>query len=368
MTVMAAVPRRMSMYLARNVVLATLAAWVILLTFDAILALVGELRDVGKESYTLGDALMFTLLTIPRRLYDEFPTVAVIGSLLGLGGLAARSELTAMRAAGLSKLQMGVAALLPLTLLTLLMMANIETLGPLGEQQAQSLANLKSRQLMMARYSGLWAREGNLFFNARGNSAPHHEGGKSWIELQDVRLYQFDSQGRLDSLAHADRAEHRSNGWTLFGVERTYFQARSVQVVHVARERWKTELDDSTLEATLARPRYLTLSELRSNIEYLRRNQLDAAKFETAYWARWFYPLNVIVLCLATLPFAFGSLRSGGFGKRLFLGILIGIGALLVQRMFVNLADVYRFDVRLAYLLPPLLVLGLCWGWLAKKI
>jgi len=68
------------------------------------------------------------------------------------------------------------------------------------------------------------------------------------------------------------------------------------------------------------------------------------------------------------LPFAFGSLRSGGFGKRLFLGILIGIGALLVQRMFVDLADVYRFDVRLGYLFPPLLIWGLCWGVLAKRI
>ena len=151
----------------------------------------------------------------------------------------------------------------------------------------------------------------------------------------------------MQSLAHANRAEHHFDGWTLFDVERTYFESNSVRVVNVAHERWKTELDDSTLEATLAQPRYLTSTELRSNIEYLRRNQLDAMKFESAYWARWFYPFNVIVLCLATLPFAFGSLRSGGFGKRLFIGILIGIGALLVQRMFVNLADVYRFDVRL---------------------
>ena len=70
----------------------------------------------------------------------------------------------------------------------------------------------------------------------------------------------------------------------------------------------------------------------------------------------------------STLPFAFGSLRSGGFGKRLFIGILIGIAALLLQRLFVGLADVYRFDVRVAYLLPPLLIWALCWGWLAKKL
>ena len=355
-------------YLARNVLLATLAAWLVLLSFLTILDFVTELRDVGKESYTLSHAVLYILLTTPRRMYEGFPTVAVIGSLLGLGGLAARSELTVMRAVGLSKLQMGVAALLPLLALTAVMVVNIETIGPAGEQRAQELANSKSRQLIMARYSGLWAREGDLFLNARGNSAPHTQNGESWVALEDVRLYQFDKQGKLLSLAHARTAEHRKNGWTLRDVERTHFDQRSVRVDKIPSEHWNTELDDSTLAAQLARPRYLTSAELRSNIDYLRRNQLDALKFESAYWSRWFYPFNVVVLCLATLPFAFGSLRSGGFGKRLFLGILIGIGALLVQRMFVGLADVYRFDVRWAFLLPPLLIWALCWGWLAKKI
>ena len=361
-------PGQMTWYVGRNVLLATLAAWAVLLGFVSVLDFVTELRDVGKESYTLSHAVLYMLLTTPRRMYELFPTVAVIGSLLGLGGLAARSELTVMRAVGVSKLQMGLAALLPLLALTVLMVIDVETIGPAGEQRAQELANSKSKQMIMARYSGLWAREGDLFLNARGNSAPHTENGRSWVELEDVRLYQFDHQGRLLSLAHARKAEHRDDGWTLKDVERTWFDARSVRIDKIPSERWRTELDDSTLAAQLARPRYLSSSELRSNIDYLRRNQLDALKFESAYWSHWFYPYNVIVLCLAILPFAFGSLRSGGFGKRLFLGILIGIGALLVQRMFVGLADVYRFDVRWAFLLPPLLIWALCWGWLAKKI
>ena len=366
---MIAMPRRMTLYLARNVLVATLAAWAVLLGFNSIIDFVTELRDVGKESYTLSHAVLYMLLTTPRRMYEIFPTIAVIGSLLGLGGLAARSELTVMRAVGLSKLQMGFAALLPLLLLTGLMVVNIETIGPAGEQRAQDLANSKSRQLIMARYSGLWAREGNLFLNARGNSAPRtNAAGETWIELEDVRLYQFDPQGKLQTLAHARRAEHRKEGWTLFDVERTNFEARSVKVDKVASEKWQTQLDDSTIAAQLARPRYLSSAELKTNIDYQRRNQLDAEKFESAYWGRWFYPFNVVVLCLATLPFAFGSLRSGGFGKRLFLGILIGIGALLVQKMFANLADVYRFDVRWAYVLPPLLILGLSWGWLSRKL
>jgi len=360
---------RIASYIGRHVALSTLATWAVLLGFVSVIDFVTELRDVGKESYTLSHAVLYMLLTTPTRAYEIFPTVAVIGSLMGLGGLASRSELTVMRAVGVSRLQVGLAALVPLGLLTLLMMIDIETAGPAGQQRAEQLANEKSRHMIMARYSGLWAREGDLFLNARGDSAPHTDAsGRSWVELQDVRLYQFDPKGQLQSLAHANTAVHSSAGWVLNDVERTHFLERSVKVDHIKSERWQTEIDDETLAAQLARPRYLTSAELRSNIDYLKRNRLDAAKFESAYWSHWFYPYNVIVLCLATLPFAFGSLRSGGFGKRLFLGILIGIGALLVQRMFVDLADVYRFDVRLAYLVPPLLIVGLCWGVLARRI
>ncbi|HEX3141726.1 MAG TPA: LPS export ABC transporter permease LptG [Rhizobacter sp.] len=359
---------RLAAYLGRHVLLATLATGAVLLGFVSVIDFVTELRDVGKESYTLSHAMLYVLLTMPTRSYEVFPTVAVIGSLLGLGGLAARSELTVMRAVGLSKLQMGMAALLPLGVLTLLMVINIETAGPAGQQRAEELANSKNAHMIMARYSGLWAREGDLFLNARGNSGERTENGRTWVELEDVRLYQFDDKGRLQSLAHARKAEHSANGWILRDVERTHFLPRSVTVDHIVSERWKTEIDDATLAAQLARPRYLTSAELRTNIDYLKRNRLDAVKFESAYWSHWFYPYNVIVLCLATLPFAFGSLRSGGFGKRLFIGILVGIGALLLQRMCVDLADVYRFDVRLGYLFPPLLIWGLCWGVLAKRI
>jgi lipopolysaccharide export system permease protein len=33
----------------------------------------------------------------------------------------------------------------------------------------------------------------------------------------------------------------------------------------------------------------------------------------------------------------------------------------------VSLSDVYDFDARLAYLLPPVALLGLCWGLFARR-
>ncbi|HEX5693276.1 MAG TPA: LptF/LptG family permease, partial [Arenimonas sp.] len=238
---------------------------------------------------------------------------------------------------------------------------------PLGEQNAQMVVDsAKGGDVVMARVSGLWAREGNIFINARDGQRREQD-GETWTELQGLRIYEFDGDGRLQSLAEVRTAEHRRGKWQLHDVRRTRFGPRSVEVETHDNESWDTALGDEVMSSAVKRPRYLSSAELQRNIGYLERNGLDAKDFENAYWARWFYPVNVVVLCLAALPFAFGSLRSGGFGKRLFIAIVIGIGYLLAQRLVVSLSDVYRFDARLAYLLPPTALMALCWGVFARR-
>ena len=105
----------------------------------------------------------------------------------------------------------------------------------------------------------------------------------------------------------------------------------------------------------------MSSSQLRQGIEYRARNQLDASEFEEHYGGRWFYPLNVLALCLAAIPFAFGSLRSGGLGKRLFIGVVFALGFWLLQNQVVKLAAVYKFDYRLAYLIPPTVMMAVSW-------
>src|SRR5690606_21221501 len=166
--------------------------------------------------------------------------------------------------------------------------------------------------------------------------------------------FAFDAEGRLASLAHAQRAEHRAGAWTLFDVRRSHFEQRRVHTERSASARWESGISPDVLSLGSTRPRYLDTAALAERIDYMRRNQIDPGPFETAYWSRWFYPVDVLVLCLAALPFAFGTLRSGGFGKRLFLGVVFGVGYFLVQQLSGNLAEVYSVDRRLAGALTPL--------------
>ena len=179
-----------------------------------------------------------------------------------------------------------------------------------------------------------------------------------------MRLFEFAKDGRLESIARVASAEHREGGWLLRNVKRTWFEPDSVSQTESMEERWDSKLDAAALAVsarTLWRPRSMSSNDLRSGIEYRKRNNLDAGELEENYWGRWFYPFGVLALCLAAIPFAFGSLRSGGAGKRLFIGIIFALGFWLLQMQFVKLAGVYKFDYRLAYLAPPLVMLAVSW-------
>lgn len=354
-------PKLHDVYIGKVVLTFVLGVWLVLVGLDFVLGgggLMAQLDDIGKGSYSFAEAFLYSSYTIPRRLYGLFPTAAVIGALLGLGQLAASSELTALRAIGLSRKRLSIAVALAIALLTGLMVLNGETLGPWGERKANSLkAAATSPNMIVAQYSGMWAREGDVFLNAESGQE-RANGDDHWLELKDLRLYQFDEVGKLKSVSHAATAEHRPGGWLLKNVVKTTFAERSVSQEHINEERWESELDAAALSASVAQPRYLNSATLKASIDYRKRNQLDAGEFEAFYWGRWFYPLNVLALCLAAVPFAFGTLRSGGLGKRLFLGVVFALGFWLLQEMSARLAGAYKFDYRIAYVLPSVLMLG----------
>ncbi|MFZ5656094.1 MAG: LPS export ABC transporter permease LptG [Pseudomonadota bacterium] len=352
-------PKLHDLYIARSVLGTVLLTWFVLVGLDLVIALFDQFGDVGKGDYGFGRALAHVAYTTPRRGYELFPTAAVIGALMALGQLATSSELTALRALGLSRRRLTLSVAGAIAVLTAAMVFSGETLGPWGERQANVLKQTStSRDTVVARYSGLWAREGDVILNAQGGHERESDDGQRWLELRDVRLYEFEEDGRLKAIAQARVAEHRPGAWTLRDVTRTQFAAKSVTRVQVPEERWASKLDTTALTADLDRPRYLTSNELRAAIDYRERNGLDASQFEEHYWGRWFYPLNVLALVLAAAPFAFGTLRSGGLGRRLFIGVVFALGFRLVQVQFVQLANVFDLDYRVAYLVPILVMVA----------
>ena len=336
--------------------------WSFLVAFDAFVAFGREIDEIGSGGYSLATAAAYIGWTVPRRAYELFGTAAVIGGLLGLGALAPTSELTALRAGGLSTLRISLGAIAAVAVLALLTALMGETVASAGERRAQALAaGAKSRDLFATGRSGLWAREGETLINARRGQVIGAD-----VELYELRLYQFTPQGVLSAITLADSARHHEGRWQLKGVVHRRFTPDRVLSEAQATMDWPSTLDPRLLTLSIVRPRYLSIADLDATIAYLRANDLDTGAFESAYWGRVFYPLSILVLVFAALPFAFGPLRSGGFGKRLFFGIVMAVGWYFFQRMVVNLASVYALDHRLVNLLPSILLAAAALAWFRR--
>src|SRR5690554_3414411 len=108
--------RLLDRHIGTTVLLSVLTVTLIIVGLDLLFAYIGELEDLEGD-YGALEALIYVVLTIPRRLYEMLPMAALVGCLIGLGTLASNSELTVMRASGVSIPHIMGAVLKPLLIL-----------------------------------------------------------------------------------------------------------------------------------------------------------------------------------------------------------------------------------------------------------
>src|SRR5699024_5616986 len=99
-------------YIVRTVLSASVIVGLVLLALSAFFVFIGELKDVGEGGYGVLQALLFITLNVPRGLYQLLPVIALLGALIGLGGLASGSEIVVLRTSGVTIRRLAVSSLL----------------------------------------------------------------------------------------------------------------------------------------------------------------------------------------------------------------------------------------------------------------
>lgn len=320
-------------------------AWMALVILDVFFAFISE---VGKtnELYSTAQAIVYLVYTLPGRFYEFFPTSILVGTLLGLGNLAANSEFTAMRAAGLS-IRRIIFSVLKLGLLLAIGIFIVgEWLVPAADLQARNFkAHLKNKNIVLVGGAGLWIKE---------NKRIIHVGSViSRKQISDISIYTFnDDHTGLESLTTSTGATATDKGWTLNNMENTIFSKR---LIHKSQEDsvFKEDfLGTDILDVATVSPNQLSSSALNKIIKHQKANHLKTGKYELIFWKRYSVPLSALVMLILAMPFLFGSARGGGAGQRVFIGIVVGIVFYLANRLINELGVVNGFSPIVSAFLP----------------
>ena len=342
--------RMLDRYIGKSVILGILTALLILIILISFFALIEEIEDVGKGDYRTLDVFKYILFLVPRQAYEVFPVAVLLGSLVGLGRLASHSELTAMRTAGVSLGRIIFSVMKAGVLIMLLVLFLGEVVAPKSGQHAERMRaeKLYNQSTLKTRF-GFWARDGESFINIRQILADSR--------LGDIYIYEFSPEGKLKIATHAASARYEKERWILRDIKQSSFSQDSITSRQIETATWESVLNPDLLDV-VARPSMLPAWGLYQYVKFLHSNGLKAKTYEVALGEKIVNPLTTLVMVFLSVPFVFGVLRTVGIGQRIFIGALLGVFFLVLNRAFGHMAIVYDLNVVFAVSFPGLMFLA----------
>lgn len=343
--------RQLDRYIGFSVLSSVLIVSMIVLGLDLLFAYINEL-DGLRGDYGAIEALFYVGLTTPRRLYDLLPVAMLVGCLVGLGTLASNSELTVMRAAGVSVGRIIGSVLKPLAVVMLAGVLIGEYVAPYSEGVAESRRAIAIGSGEAIQSRGLWHREGDEFI--------HINAVQSDGVLRGITRYRFDDERRLQEASFAALARVQDDHWLLENVEFTTFdEAGHSQVGVVEQQQWEVGLSPELLRIVLLDPDVLPLRGLWQYQQYLAEQGLNNSIYWLSFWRKLLQPLTTAALVFVAISFIFGPLRSVTLGQRVFTGVLVGFSFRIIQDLLGPSSLVFGFSPLIAVLAPILVLVAM---------
>lgn len=338
-------------YLAREIYVATALVLTAFLALFSFFDLVHELADLGKGGYQFHHALGYVLLTLPGRAYELFPVAVLIGTLYALTLLARHSEITVLRASGLSTGRMLVALGKIGAVFVALTFLIGEFAAPPAERVAQQLRLRAMSSVVGQEFrSGLWVKDEHAFVNV-SEVLPD-------ATMQGVRIYEFDAQHQLLSISEAASGIYVApDHWLLGDVVRTIFDGDRTRVDRIDQLKWRSALTPDILTVMLVAPARMSLVNLYLYINHLSENQQKTHRYEIAMWKKLIYPAAALVMMALALPFGYVHDRMGNVSLKVFLGVMLGVTFHLLNGLFSSLGVINSWPPLFAALTPSLLFL-----------
>ncbi len=352
---------KLDRYIMLNFILGIIPIMVLLLSLFSFLALANALKDVGKGSYVLFDALSVVALTTPKRFVELLPVTALLGSLMGLGAMANHHELMVIRTNAMSKRRIARPVIqVALALVALVFLMQFLVIPPSERKAVQiSSKSLQNTEVGLGKKLEFWTRRNEYFVRVKEVKFDRL--------LTGIEIYRVNSSGHLTHVYLARYADIiGDDDWLLTDVMERDLSKIDAPEVRTGTMQW-TGLLSGDQASTLVLPiQALTPIDLYRYIDHLKSNKLNTQRYRIAFWRQLSISLSLVAMAILSLPFLLGSVRHISASQRVLLGGVVGMGFYLVQQITGNLAGLFGLNPPLTILAPSFLLLGIAFYGIYK--
>lgn len=278
--------------------------------------------------------LSYFIFKIPLILTQLVPVATLGGVLLGLGMLARHNELTAMRASGVSTLQIARPLLAAAVVLSLGIFAWNESVVPYCSERYRHIENVEIKnkpQKALLDDQGIWF---------------HGKAGIYSIEQFDARretilgltVYDFSPGFELRRLVEIASARWKDGRWVLeTPVERSFDAGGNVATRALAPDDFVLPDPPQDLQVVQKEPDELNFAKLRRHIRELSRKGIDTTESLVDLHLKLAVPFVPVVMVLIAVPLSTRNPRRRTLATSAGIGLTVGFSYWVLLALTVSL-------------------------------
>lgn len=316
-----------------------------------------QILNIGKlvsnQHAPLLAAIEVFLWSLPGIVVLVIPMALLLGVLLATQRLSGDSELTAMKAGGISLVRIVLPLLIAGFTISLAVLFLQEAVVPVAEDQRTYLIN------EVINHSSTFNRDLTV-------SAPLPGGGRQLTvatsfeprsqTLQHVTLVQYNRENQPQQIIFAERARFDIDRWTLENASTYHFEPDGHIFSQPAVPQTQVEIGEKPAELVKRishdNPEEMSRSQIADIIRSGQLTQQEQRKYTATYQEKLARPFACFVFALIALPFGLGAARGGGTSLGFGLAVAIVFVYYVIATIFSSIGSAALWAAPFAAWMP----------------
>lgn len=313
--------------------LCLLASTGLFLVFDTF----ERVKTFLSHKASIGLVLTYLAYKIPLIIQLMIPIGALVATIISVGRLSQKSEISAMRSCGMSILRIARPILLASAVLSGIMFLNGEYILPTATEQVEKIFEFDIKQKHLSgsfSRTNFWFREKDTFINIGYYDAPSKR-------IEAITSLTFDSDFKLKRRIDAQKGAWYDSeyiGWSLDDAVESGNLDNGAPLTVFSRIPLVTSKTPDELYDLQRSSETFSYRELKRYIRKLESEGVPATRYHVDLASKIAFPLVCIIATLVALPFAFTPARSGSLTISFIGGVSIGFGYYVSHAIFGSLA------------------------------
>jgi lipopolysaccharide export system permease protein len=276
----------------------------------------------------------YFLYSIPFIISMTLPVAILLATLLTYSFLSKFSEITAMKANGISLYRIALPVLAVTAIVSVFLFFFTELATPASIQKTEHIIKVdvqKQKTLGVFKQNEIWYRGHNAIYNFKMFDVDKNI-------LRGITINQLNPDFTLNTRIDAERAEWKNNQWVFFNLLIATFNQTNVPSLQWAKEKViaipEQPNDFKIIQKDAERMGYF---ELKRYVNKIRAEGYDVSGYLVDLNGKIAFPFVCLILVFIGMPFSVRSERSGGLMQSLAMGIFIGFSYWIVHAFSMSL-------------------------------